>query len=117
MKRILAFVLLLSLCALSVLGCDKEKPENTEEPQDDSFEMTATITELGEKLLVNVTEAEYAEGPYLVIVSDATEILDKEGNKTEKTDLLVGDAVKIWYSGRVMMSLPPQIVAAKITVL
>ena len=117
MKRILAFVLLLSLCCLAAAGCDKEKNENTDEKPDGSFEMTATVMELGEKILVNVTEAEYAEGPYLVIFSDATEIFDKEGNKIKKADLAVGDEIKIWYSGQVMMSLPPQIVAAKITVL
>ncbi len=114
MKKILAFILLLSLLALAAVGCDKGESENTDEKPDGSFEMTATVVELGEKILVDVTEAEYAEGHYLVILSDATELLDKDGNKIKKADLTVGDTVKIWYSGQVMMSLPPQIVAAKI---
>ena len=117
MKKILAFLLLLSLLALAAVGCDEGESENTDETLDGSFEMTATVLELGEKLLVNVNEAEYAEGQYLVILSPATEILDKEGKKIEKAGLAVGDTVKIWYSGQVMMSIPPQIVAAKIAVI
>jgi hypothetical protein len=116
MKKITAFFLLLSLLSLAITACGGEENENNDTPPAE-FEMTATVMELGEKILVNVTEAEYAEGPYLVIFSDATEILDKEGNKIKKADLAVGDEIKIWYSGQVMMSLPPQIVAAKITVL
>ncbi len=114
MKRILAFVLLLSLCCLAAAGCDREKNENTDEKPDGSFEMTATVMELGEKILVNVTASEYAEGQYLVNVADTVEILNAEGEKIKRADLAVGATVKIWYTGQVTMSIPPQIIALKI---
>ena len=112
MKKIIAFLLLLSLVSLAAAACEEKEPE--EDPGEDQFVMTATVLELGEKILVDVTASEYAEGHYLVILSDATEILDKDGNKIEKSDLAVDDNVKIWYSGQVMKSLPPQIIALKI---
>lgn len=114
MKKILTFILLLSLCCLATAGCDEEKNENTNEQQGDSFEMTATVMELGEKISVNVTASEYAEGQYLVNVADTVEILNAEGEKIKRADLAVGDTVKIWYTGQVTMSIPPQIIALKI---
>ena len=42
--------------------------------------------------------------------------LDKNGNRTVKAFLKVGDTVEITYGGQVMMSYPPQIVALKIQV-
>ena len=114
MKKILTFILLVSLCCLAAAGCDEGKNENTDEQQGDSFEMTATVMELGEKILVNVTASEYAEGQYLVNVADTAEILNAEGEKIKRADLAVGDTVKIWYTGQVTMSIPPQIIALKI---
>ena len=117
MKKILAFMLLLSLLALVAVGCDEGENENTGGTPDGSFKMTATIVELGEKILVNVTESEYAEGQYLVNISDTAEIVNAKGKKMERSDLAVGDTVKIWYTGQVTMSIPPQIIAAKIAIL
>lgn len=80
----------------------------------DSVAMTATVTALGERLEVEVTESEYTFGTFWVITTD-TLFYDKEGNQITKDDIKVGDSVKILYSGQVMLSYPPQIVAAKIT--
>ena len=49
------------------------------------------------------------------ITSDSTVFCNSDGKKIKKSDLSVGDTVEIFYSGQVMMSYPPQIVAAKIT--
>jgi 3-dehydroquinate synthase class II len=76
--------------------------------------MTATILGLGEKILVEVTASEYAEGQYLLNGSDTAELVNAEGEKIKKSDLAVGDTVKIWYTGQVTMSIPPQIIALKI---
>ena len=81
-----------------------------------SVSMQARITELGEKLTVEVTKSEYTFGTHWVITTD-TEFYDKQGNRIQKDDIKVGDSVEILYSGQVMLSYPPQIVAAKITVL
>ena len=79
----------------------------------DSVTMTATVTALGDKLEVEVTESEYTFGTYWVI-TDSTKFYDKLGNEISKSDIKVGDSVKIYYGGQVMLSYPPQIVAAKI---
>ena len=81
---------------------------------DTEFKMKATVTALGEKLEVDVTEAEYAEGTYWIIVSDTTEILNGEGKKIIRDEISVGDEITITYNGQVMMSLPPQVAALKI---
>ena len=80
------------------------------------FEMKATVTALGEKLEVDVTEAEYAEGIYWIIISDITEITNSKGEKISRDEIDVGDKVIITYNGQVMMSYPPQVVARKIEI-
>ena len=123
LKNIILILLLLSLSSCSLLNngnseSDDEKSEtdNGEKPGSD-FKMTAEITELGDKISVNVTDSEYASGIYWVITASATEYFDKNGDKIKRSDLKIGDTVEILYSGQVMMSYPPQIVAARITVL
>ena len=108
------FSLLLACLALApLLSCTGgETPEGG--TPSDAFSMKATITNIGERIEVDVTEAEYAEGPYWVITSDATVYLDRDGNAIARSDLKVGDTIEIFYSGQVMMSYPPQIVAARI---
>ena len=76
--------------------------------------LKATVTALGEKLEVEVYDSDYAFGTYLVITSASTKYLDSEGNTVTRSDVKVGDKVEIYYGGQVMMSYPPQIVAAKI---
>lgn len=80
------------------------------------FKMTAIITELGDKIAIDVIESEYTSGIHWVIIADATEFYAKDGSAITRSDLKVGDTVEILYSGQVMMSYPPQIVAARFTV-
>ena len=110
---------LLSLClaclALTPLfSCFDGAGEPEGYTPSDAFSMKATVERIGDRIEVNVTEAEYAEGPYWVITSDATVYLDRDGNAIARSDLKVGDTIEIFYSGQVMMSYPPQIVAKKI---
>ncbi len=97
------------ILSLSCLGSCGATPKN-------EFRLTATVTALGEKLEVDVTEGEYAEGIYWVIVSDMTEIYDREGNLISREDIAVGDKLEVTYNGQVMMSYPPQIAATKVKV-
>lgn len=121
MKRVFKlFVNILSiiLSAACLFSCSLikgsgDEPSDTDRP-DGRFTMKATVTELGDRITVDVTEAEYAEGIYWVIIAEATEFLDADGNKISRSDIKVGDRVEIAYSGQVMMSLPPQIVAASV---
>ena len=113
MKKITAFFLLLSLLALAITACGGEENENNDTPPSE-FEMTATVLELGEKILVEVTASEYADGTYLVNISDTAALVNAKGEKIEKDNIAVEDTVKIWYTGQVTMSIPPQIIALKI---
>ena len=78
--------------------------------------MKATITAISDtRIEVEVIEGEYgATGPYSVITSTDTSILDAEGKHISLSSLSVGDTIEITYSGQVMLSYPPQIVAIKI---
>ena len=114
MKKIIAFLLLLSLLSLVAVACDEQEETGEDTPENDQFVMSATVTELGDKILVEVTESEYATGAYLVILSDTVSITDEKGRELERTDIAVGDTIKITYTGQVTMSIPPQIIALKI---
>ncbi len=120
MKKILISITLL-LAALLLCACGTENNEgdgdSTEGTPDSSVKMTATVTAIDEKIEVNVIESDYASGIYWVITSSETAFFDADGKEIKKADLAIGDTVEILYSGQVMMSLPPQIVAARITVL
>ncbi len=78
--------------------------------------MIARITELGERLTVEVLESPYTSGIHWVITSTETTYTARDGKAIERKDLKVRDTVEILYNGQVMMSYPPQIVAVKITV-
>ena len=108
MKKIIGFVIIM-ICLSSLFSC--------EEAGDPKFTMKADVIELSEKILVDVTEAEYAEGEFLIIISDRTEIYDARGKKVSRDEISVGDKLIITYNGQVMMSYPPQVVALKIRVI
>ena len=106
------YCLLLLLCALLLAACNGGGEEEVMQKAD--YTMIATITEMGEKIAVNVTEAEYAEGPFLIITGEGTVYVDQNGAPIKRTDLRIGDEIEIFYGGQVMMSYPPQVVAARI---
>ena len=114
MKKIIAFLLLLTLVTLAAVACEESEAKGEQAPSGDQFEMTATVTELGDKILVEVTDSPYATGAYLVILSDTASIVNKKGKEIERDDIAVGDTIKITYTGQVTMSIPPQIIATKI---
>ena len=112
--KYLIFILIVAVFASSFVACDKD---STEPDTSSDFSMKATLLSVGEKLEVDVIEAEYASGIYHVITSDSTEIYGKSGEKISRSSLISGEVITITYSGQVMMSYPPQIVAKSITLL
>ena len=121
---ILLFILTVSI-ASCLSSCNMSDSENDDDSTDKNgdedrpgseFKMTAVITELNDKIAVDVIESEYTSGIHWVNVSKFTDFYDKDGSKITRDDLKVGDTVEILYSGQVMMSYPPQIVAARFTV-
>jgi len=117
----ITFCLLLISLLLSTLSSCKENGgsdmNNIENEEAQEFVMKAELIQKGEKLLVNVIEAEYASGDYLIIVPSEIEI---KGNGTEPLtveSIPEGAHLRITYNGQVMMSLPPQVVAREIEII
>ena len=102
-------IILIAIFAVFNMGCSKQLG--------DDFNMLAKVINNGEKLEVEVLESENnASGIYLVIIANETEFIDKVGNQILKENIECGDIVEIYYGGQVMMSYPPQIVAARIVI-
>ncbi len=109
MKRLLGYIFLAAvLPAIFTTGCQRTDG-------DERVKMTARVTAVGEKIEVEVLESEYAFGPYWVITDENT-VFERGGRKIKRSDISAGDTVEIYYSGQVMLSYPPQIVAHRITV-
>ena len=115
MKNISKLIIL--LLSISVLfGCDILGDRGENKDYGDGAKMIAEIVYISDKIEVNVIEGDYgASGAYWVITNSATVIKDQNNNHI--STLNVGDKIEIIYSGQVMLSYPPQIVAKKIIVL
>ena len=114
MKKILALFLIFIFSITLLLSCDNGDTNITD--TSGKVTMTARIEAMGDKIEVMVTESEYTWGTHLVITSDATKYIGKGGEEIKRGDLSVGQTVEITYSGQVMLSYPPQIVAHRIAV-
>lgn len=97
---------------LMFAGCSPEN-NDAESPSTD-VKMTAKVINVGEFVEVEVTESDYTSGIHWVITSEDTVILNKYGFRASRNDLSPNQEVEITYSGQVMMSYPPKIVARKI---
>ena len=64
---------------------------------------------------VEIVDSQIAFGKYIVLVDSGTVYQNSEGKSISRDDLKVDDVIEISFSGQVMMSLPPQIYAHKIT--
>ncbi len=119
MKRNLSkklFRLALVALALPFLLSASPKQSRALPPRlDGRVSMIARITALDERITVEVIESPYAFGTHTVHTPPETVYLDEHGKPTDRTAFSVGDAVQIRYSGQVMLSYPPQIVAAEIS--
>ena len=113
MKKILITVLGFALLPM-LFACRKSSEESS--GIGDEFKLLAIVRGFGERLEVEIIESDYAFGEYWVIVAPETEILDKSERKIKLSDIPVGARVEISYGGQVMMSYPPQIVAARIKI-
>jgi hypothetical protein len=114
MKKLL-FAASILLIILTVVSCGnvQEVIQNVE-----GAKMVARITDITENsIMVEVIEGDYeVSGPYNVRISTDTIICNDNAEKLSLWFLNVGDVVEITYSGQVMLSYPPQIVAKIIKV-
>ena len=81
---------------------------------DGRVSMTARILSIDERVTVEVVESPYTFGAHIVHTPPETVYLDANGDETSRDALAPGELVRIDYSGQVMLSYPPQIVAARI---
>ena len=119
MKNIIKFaiaILTLSLLISCTSSTGGENSGGSGKGDGTSFVLKAIVQSINEKIEVEVIESDYAFGPYWVITSEQTDFEGRDGMKISRDEINVGDTVEITYSGQVMMSYPPQIVAHKIVV-
>ena len=119
-KRILAIVMLVMM--LFAMGCSPTDKGPVGGNDNNSSNDNGDVKEINEAdyflykgkivsnensryIEVEIIDSQIAFGKYLVLVDAATVYQDSEGN----------DVIEISFSGQVMMSLPPQIYAQKIT--
>ena len=113
MKR-LTDLIIIALALILLCGCADTGLEAGSHV--DGIKMVAEIKSISDVIEVEVIEGEYgASGIYWVKVSSSAVLEAKDGSAIKFTDLSIGDRIEIIYSGQVMMSYPPQIVAKKIT--
>ena len=129
-KRILAIVMLVLM--LFAMGCGPTDKGPVGGNDNNSSNDNGDVKEINEAdyflykgkivsnendryIEVEIIDSQIAFGKYLVLVDVATVYQDSEGNEITRDDLKVDDVIEISFSGQVMMSLPPQIYAQKIT--
>lgn len=125
------FALALALVMLFLVGCQPGSNEsgggdnnmnNTEgggqQSRSDGFVLKATVNAVNSDYIeVEVIESDYAFGVYWVRTGEQTEYFNADGSAASIADVKSGKTVEITYSGQVMMSYPPQIVAWSIKIL
>ncbi len=112
MKKILNAIILLLGAAL-LFSCTP-----TTEPTGE-YKLRGVVEQVASNysyVEIHITEAQNATGTYRVLINEGTAIYSKDGKSMNKAGLKVGDKIEVTYNGQVMRSLPPQIVAIKITV-
>ena len=113
-KILLIIVTLGTITSCAADNGGKVDKNPREEEKSDNFVMKATVTNVNDKIEINVYEAEYAEGIYWLVTDDKTQVVDASGSLISLSDIKSGDNITVEYSGQVMMSYPPQVYAIKI---
>ena len=109
MKKLIFLIFSIFVILFNLIGCNNEGGSDLDTST--KVSMTAKILEINDNILVEVIKSEYAFGNYLLIVNESTIYLDEKENKIIKPNLKVGDIIEVKYSGQVMLSIPPKVVA------
>ena len=115
MKKILTRITLLGILLMN-LGFLFACGDCQNEQNNADITMVAEILEISDTILVDVKESDIAFGVYTLIPAESVKYFSCDGSKIAKNDLKVGDLIEVKYSGQVMLSIPPQVVAYSITV-
>ena len=113
MKRIMNTIILL-LGAAMLFSCSP----TPDSPAGGEYTLRGVVTEIADSHIdILITDTPDAAGTYRVLVSNSTAIYGKGGASIKISDIRTDDKLEITYNGQVMRSLPPQVVATKITVI
>ena len=120
--KILQRIIILALTSIMLASCASvddvvAKGGAPEGENESGIRLVAEVLEVGDVMLVNVTESEYVAGVYQLIISQSTEILDSEGNKITPEEIKVSDRIEAIISEQTMMSYPPKAVVFSIKIL
>ena len=75
------------------------------------------VTSINKKeIQMEILDIEIAFGIYRVLYNSETPFFGLDGQQITLSDIEIGDVIEVVFSGQVMMSYPPQIVAVKIAV-
>ena len=111
MKKI--FLLLFAIFIFSLSACNLKFDRDIKNGE---LKMIAVIQNIDEKIEVEVINNEVLFGEYWINTGEQTQYYNHNGEEITREELNVGDIIEIDFTGQVMMSFPPQIVALKITI-
>lgn len=134
MTRIILFLLLiglLSACSSNLAASPGSSgapgPSNNASsstdvlPSDTWLALTGTITQVGDRILVEEQPGIQNQGNKIVwTITDATQIFVQDGDQqraAQAADLAIGQQVDVWAAGAVAASYPGQGIAARIVIL
>ena len=114
MKKI-NILLLIMLSAFLLISCEHNNTDDETIPVGGT-KMSGVVTDVGDRIAILVSEGAYKDQPIHVLINSNTSFLNKNGNKTTKDSINIGDKIDVTFSGQVMMSYPGQISAIKIEI-
>ena len=114
MRKIIWIILACLCLGTSCVSGGDPTPSPSEDVPRGGFFLVGTVRAIDDRIEIAVTEGDYAEGIFWVLTANTTEYRDAQGRVIDRDALAVGDTVQVEYGGQMMMSYPPQIVAARI---
>lgn len=110
MKKLISTILV-AASALLLFSCGGTTPDATNE-----YKLRGVVESIETNYIeIRITEAQYASGIYRVLIDKTTGIYNKNGESISKASIQLGDNVTVTYNGQVMRSMPPQVVAIRIS--
>lgn len=111
MKKLIS-VILVAASVLLMFSCGGTDPDVTNE-----YKLRGVVELVARDYIeIRITEAQYASGTYRVLINKATKIYGKDGKSASAASIRLEDTVTVTYNGQVMRSMPPQVVATRISV-
>ncbi len=111
MKKIVLILSVLIISTFNLISCNVFCGDDDMVSENIKAEMVAEILEINDTILVEIKDSEYLTGKCTIILHEDISYVSNNGGKISKSNLKIGDTIKIGYGGQVMLSYPPQVVA------